>query len=88
MCGKEQAAKVGTVPLSAKTVSKRLDVLAQNIKEQLIIFIKSRQFTIQLEETSDVPSDPQVIEYVRYRDECRIGEEMSFCSRWKLEIVA
>ncbi|KAI6651909.1 SCAN domain-containing protein 3 [Oopsacas minuta] len=44
MCGKEQAAKLGTVPLSAKTVSKRLDVLAQNIKEQLIISIKkSRQ---------------------------------------------
>ena len=80
LCEKEQAAKLGTVPLSARTVSKRLDELAQNIKDQLIIAIKkSVLFAIQLDESIDVGSDLQLMLYVRYRAECWIGEEMLFC---------
>ena len=67
VCGKEQTAKLRTVPLSARTVSRRVDELAQNIKEQLIIAIKkSVHFAIQLDETTDVGSDPQLMVYVRY----------------------
>ena len=53
MCGKVQTAKLGMVPLSARTV----DELAQNIKEQLMIAIKkSLHSAIQLDETTDVGS--------------------------------
>ena len=53
--------------------------LAHNLKEQLIIAIKkSEHFAIQLNETTDVGSDPQLMVYVRYRGEW-IGEEMLFC---------
>ena len=37
MCGKEQAAKLGMVPLSARTVSRRVDELAHNIKEHAAV---------------------------------------------------
>ena len=36
-------------------------------------------FAIQLDETIDFGSDPQLMVYVRYRAECWIGEEMLFC---------
>ena len=54
--------------------------MARNIKEQLIIAIKkSVHFATQLDDTMDVGSDLQLMVYVRYRSECRIGEEMLFC---------
>ena len=41
--------------------------LAHNLKEQLIMAIKkSEHFAIQLDETTDVGSDPQLMVYVRY----------------------
>ncbi|KAI6646925.1 SCAN domain-containing protein 3 [Oopsacas minuta] len=88
MCEKEQAAKLGTVPLSAKTVLKRLDVLAQNIKEQLIISIKkSRQSAIQLDETTTSGAIPS--SWYTSDIEMNAGSEKRCCSAacWKLHPV-
>ena len=88
MCGKEQAAKLGMVPLLARTVSRRVDELAQNIKEQLIVAIKkSVHFAIQLDETTDVGSDPQLMVYVRYRGDAGSEKKCYSAARWILQPV-
>ena len=81
MCGKEIADKLELVPLSAKTVKRRIEELAQNLLEQVIAGIKkSKCFAIQLDETTDVRNQAQLMVYCRYRGDEDFVEELLFCS--------
>ncbi|PNF33685.1 hypothetical protein B7P43_G12052 [Cryptotermes secundus] len=84
-CGQKEAAKLNSVPLSAKVVKERISVLAENVKEQVISSInESKCFAIQLDETTDVSSSSQLKVYVRYKGLHAIEEELLFCSPLKL----
>lgn len=62
MCGQKEAKKLNSVPLSAKVVKERNSILAENVREQVISSIKeSKCFAIQLDETTDVSSNSQLM---------------------------
>jgi hypothetical protein len=74
------------VPLSAKVVKERISILAENVREQVISSIEeSKHFAVQLDETTDVSSNSQLMmyEYIRNKDSDTIEEEM-FCSPLEL----
>ncbi|XP_026579563.1 protein ZBED8-like [Pseudonaja textilis] len=81
MCGQNEAKKLNCVPLSARVVKERVSILAKNVRQQVISSVKeSKYFAIQLDETTDVSSNFQLMVYVRYKGLHLIEEELLFCS--------
>lgn len=85
MLGQKEAMKLNSVPLSAKVVKDRISTLAENVREQVLSSINaSKFFAIQLDETTDVSSNSQLMVYVRYKGLQTIEEEMLFCAPLEL----
>ena len=80
MCGKEQAAKLASVPLSNDTVQRRIMDMSLDVKEQVIKKIKdSGDFSLQLDETTDVAKCAQLLTYVRISGPDDLEEHFLFC---------
>jgi len=64
----EAAVKLESVSLSNNTVKNRIEEMSVDIAEQMISRVKDSKFglTIQLDESSDVTNNAQVLVYVRY----------------------
>ncbi|XP_068233586.1 zinc finger BED domain-containing protein 5-like [Palaemon carinicauda] len=78
--GKEFAKKIEHVPLSNDTVKKRIQNMSHDIKDQVIAAIKkSGHFSLQLDESTDVSDDAQLMTYVRYQGQEAMEEEFLFC---------
>ncbi len=59
--------KLKLIPLSDNTVSRRIGDIAQNLKERLIVRLKTaKDFAIQLDESTDIASSATLLVYVRY----------------------
>ena len=85
MCGQKVAKQMNTVPLSARVIKERISILAENVREQVISSVKkSKEFAIQLDETTDVSSNSQLMVYVQYWGSDEIEEEMLLCSPLEL----
>lgn len=85
MCGQKEAKKLNSVPLSARIVEERISILAENVKEQVIVALKqAKYFAIQLDETTDFSSNSQLMVYVRYKGADNFEEELLFCSPLEL----
>ncbi|XP_042222527.1 zinc finger BED domain-containing protein 5-like [Homarus americanus] len=85
MCGQKEAMQMGSVPLSARVVKERISILAENVREQVISSIKeTKDFAIQLDETTDVSSNSQLMVYARHRGSDAIEKEMLLCSPLEL----
>ena len=80
VCGYEIAKKIEGVPLSNDTVKKRIQSMSCDIKDQVIEAIKrSGQFSLQLDESTDISDDTQLLTYVQYQGLAEIEEEFLFC---------
>ena len=80
MCGKEQAAKLASVPLSNDSVQRRIMDMSLDVKEQVIKKIKdSGDFSVQLDETTDVAKCAQLLTYVRISGPDNLEEHFLFC---------
>ncbi|XP_035211130.1 protein ZBED8-like [Stegodyphus dumicola] len=80
MCGDEISKKLQKVPLSNDTIRLRINDMSFDIKNQLIYAIKiAGLFSIQLDETTDVSNDAQLMVYVRYPGLTDIQEDFLFC---------
>lgn len=67
------------IPISNNTVKRRIDDMAEDIKEQLILQVKQSPFlALQCDETTDVSSGCQLLFYCRYIMENEICEELLF----------
>ncbi|XP_057191418.1 SCAN domain-containing protein 3-like [Triplophysa rosa] len=78
--GTEAANKLKTVPLSNDTVRRRIEELSADIQSQLLDRLRScEQFSIQLDESTDISSAAQLIVLVRYPWEGDILEDFLFC---------
>lgn len=65
--GKEAVKKVNQIPLSDTTTSRRSRMLADDLKEQLIAKLRlASSFGIQLDETTDIGGEAQLIVYCRF----------------------
>ncbi|XP_041837799.1 SCAN domain-containing protein 3-like [Melanotaenia boesemani] len=80
MLGREAANKLKPVPLSNDTVRRRIEEMSADIQSQLLDRLRScEQFSIQLDESTDISSAAQLIVLVRYPWEGNILEDFLFC---------
>ena len=80
MCGDAVANKLEMVPLSNDTMKRRIKELLRNVLQQKIAAIRhSERFSLQLDETTDIGSDAQLIVFVRYFDSNDFVEQFLFC---------
>ena len=77
--GKESAAKLKSIPLSDNTIARRIEDMSDDIKAQLIDRLKQGYFAIQLDESTDIASQSQLLVYVRYCWEEEMIEDFLFC---------
>ena len=82
--GEESERKIKAIPLSDNTVQRRIDLMANDIKEQVVTEVKDKSlfglFALQLDESTDVSSAAQLMCFVRYVTEKNVKEELLFCS--------
>ncbi|KAJ1142762.1 hypothetical protein NDU88_009075 [Pleurodeles waltl] len=82
MLGKDAGKQLLIVPLS-NTISRRINDKADDINGQLICNLKGKDFTLQLDEATDNQKDTHLICYVRFVNEKKIVEDLSFCKEMK-----
>ena len=78
MIDKTAADKFNAVPLSNDTVSRRVDLVATDIVDQIVAKLIG-SFALQLDESTDVSGSAQLVGFVRYRDADDIAEHILFC---------
>ena len=76
--GEEAAAKLKSVPLSNNTVKKRIEEMSVDIADQVISGVKDSKygFSIQLNESTDVTNNAQLLVYVCYTQENAVKTEL------------
>ena len=80
MCGDAVANKLEMVPLSNDTMKRRIKELSRNVLQQTIAAIRHcERFNLQLDETTDIGSDAQLMVFVRYFDTNDFVEQFLFC---------
>jgi hypothetical protein len=80
MCGDAVADKLKVIPVSNDTVHRRITSASQDVKEQLVSrILESKQFAIQLDESTDVAGQAQLIAYARYMSKDSMEEDFLFC---------
>ena len=70
---------VKAMPLSNNTTRRRIDRISQDTEIQLVEKLKSRKFSIQMDELTVSNSKVLLLAYVRYIDKGKFAEEMLFC---------
>ena len=78
MLDKTAADKFNAVPLSNDTVSRRVDVMATDIVDQVVAKLTG-SFVLQLDESTDVSGSAQLVGFVRYLDADDIADYILFC---------
>ncbi|KAK2709814.1 hypothetical protein QYM36_013479, partial [Artemia franciscana] len=74
------ATALQSIPVSNNTISRRIEDIASNIVMQVIEQIKlMKMFAFQLDKSTDVSGEAQVIVFVRYQDCSDIRENILFC---------
>ena len=80
MCGDAVANKFEIVSLLNDTMKRRIKELSRNILQQTIAAIRHcERFSLQLDETTDIGSDAQLMVFVRYFDTNDFVEQFLFC---------
>ncbi|KAK2719602.1 hypothetical protein QYM36_005167 [Artemia franciscana] len=74
------ATALQSIPVSNNTISRRIEDIASDIVMQVIEQIKlTKMFALELDESTDVSGEAQVIVFVRYQDCSDIRENILFC---------
>ncbi|GFU74207.1 SCAN domain-containing protein 3 [Trichonephila clavipes] len=72
---------VKAMPLSQNTVSRRIDEMGEDIEKQLVEKLKTRKFSVQMDESTFRDSEAVLITYVIYIVKGHFIEEILFCKR-------
>ena len=73
------AAKLKDIPLSNNTIFRRIYEISTDIKAQLIERLHFTYLAIQLDETTDIAGQAQLLVYARYCWDGEIMEDLMFC---------
>ena len=77
--GDDAARKLDDIYVSNDIVSRRINEISQNIKEQVVDEIK-KSYVIPLDQSTDVSQYSQLLVFVRYVHEGNFKEEFLFAS--------
>lgn len=71
-----------TLPLSATSVQRRIDEMANDVEQQLVAKLRSRKFSLQLDESTLPDNSSLLLAYVRYfEDDGTLQEELFFAEK-------
>lgn len=80
VCGEDVARKLEIIPLSNDTVRRRIVDMSLDIKHQVVDRIKAKgAFSLQLDESTDVSDNAQLLVCVKYEGPVDLEEEFLFC---------
>ena len=80
MLGQKEAEQVRKVSLSAETFKRRIGDMSEDLLETLLNKLKtSGKFSLQIDETTDIKKQAQLLAVVRFVDGNAIAEEYLFC---------
>ncbi|GFW93855.1 zinc finger BED domain-containing protein 5 [Trichonephila clavipes] len=68
---------VKAMPLSKNTVSRRIDEMGEDIEKQLVEKLKTRKFSVQMDESTLRDSEAVLITYVKYINKGHFAEEIN-----------
>ena len=75
-----EASKLKSIPLSNDTIQHRIADISMDLKLQVVERINScGKYAIQLDESTDISNDAQLLTYVRYVFNGQFQENMLFC---------
>ncbi|XP_063765987.1 zinc finger BED domain-containing protein 5-like [Eleginops maclovinus] len=78
--GEKASDEINRVPLSNDTVQRRITAMAENVKDQLITRLRQSQFfTLQLDESTDIVNEANLLCFVRYSYDGGVQDEFLFC---------
>ena len=77
--GSEYAKKLKNIPISNDTVRRRICEMSEDIVTQLTERLQCTKFAIQLDESTDIAGESQLLAYVRYCWQNVVQEEFLFC---------
>jgi len=89
MLGHEAINKINCIPLSTQSISRRIDDMSSDIKEQLKSqFVEStakfeKLWSIQVDESTDISNKAQLLSYLRLIRDGKIMTQFFFCSELK-----
>ena len=87
--GSRAVERVTSIPLSDTTIRSRCLLIATDLKAQLVEKLKaSPVFGIQLDETTDIGGEAQLIVYTRFIEELKIVDRFLFCLTVGIETTA
>lgn len=76
--------QIGQISLSNTTVKRRIEEMSNNVKESLISAIKESDFySLQLDESTDIADNANLLCFVRFNYNESVKEEMLFCQPLK-----
>lgn len=78
---KAAAAKIKTVLLSNDTVSRIIDKMGTDIVAQVVEKLRAGDFSLQLDESTDISGQAQLVAFARYVDSDDIKEHVLFWKR-------
>ncbi|XP_042559411.1 zinc finger BED domain-containing protein 5-like [Clupea harengus] len=84
MLGKDEEyeEKLRSIPLSDATIARRIDEMAADVRTQLVEkLLKADYFALQLDESTDVSDEAQLLAFVRFVDQDEMQEEFLFCKQ-------
>ncbi|XP_028659076.1 protein FAM200B-like [Erpetoichthys calabaricus] len=79
MLGKEDSRKLLSIPVSNDTIRRRICDMSNDIQLQLVERLQSSTFAIQLDESTDIAGQAQLLVYVRYCFDNDVVEDFLSC---------
>jgi len=82
LCGIKEKSLFSAIPLSNNTVKRRIDDCAKHLEEELVAKVKkSKFFSLQIDDSTDIEDNANLMCFIRYIDEDTIQESFFFCKR-------
>jgi zinc finger BED domain-containing protein 5/7/8/9 len=80
MIGDKEVKKLEPLSISNNTVKRRIVDMSEDVLEQIVEKVNlSPYFSIQLDESTDIASQAQLLVYIRYLDNRNFAENFLFC---------
>ena len=80
MLGEKASKEINKIPLSNDTVKKKITSMAENVKVQLVSQLQqSLYFSLQLDESTDIGNEANLLCFVRYIYCGEVHDEFLFC---------
>jgi len=79
MLDEKAVKKINTIPLSNDTVRRRINDISTYIKSELISRLKWNNFSLQMDESTDVSGLAVLLVFVRYKYHTSLEEDLLLC---------